>query len=144
MALNKAHALRLNTKICPVFTANTKEAALGCKTGLVLTVKTYGFRTIRNSSPDSPDGDLWGVRARFYYENIWLLHNMEFVTGFTGWGFWGVWARLNCENRWFSDNLEHAPGIPGSGVIPGRQVWSDHSWLFFIGVVCHRCCKNRF
>ena len=29
MALNKAHVLRLNTKICPVFTANTKEAAFG-------------------------------------------------------------------------------------------------------------------
>ena len=28
-ALNKAHVLRLNTKICPVFTANTKEATKG-------------------------------------------------------------------------------------------------------------------
>ena len=30
MALNKGHVLRLNTKIRPVFTANTKEAAFGC------------------------------------------------------------------------------------------------------------------
>ena len=29
LALNKAHVLRHNTKICPVFTANTKEAAFG-------------------------------------------------------------------------------------------------------------------
>ena len=29
LALNKAHVLRLHTKICPVFTANTKEAAFG-------------------------------------------------------------------------------------------------------------------
>ena len=29
LALNKAHVLRLNTQICPVFTANTKEAAFG-------------------------------------------------------------------------------------------------------------------
>ena len=29
LALNKAHALRLNPKICPVLTANTKEAASG-------------------------------------------------------------------------------------------------------------------
>ena len=27
--LNKAHVLRLNAKICPVFTANTKEATKG-------------------------------------------------------------------------------------------------------------------
>ena len=26
MALNKAHVLSLNTKICPVFASNTKEA----------------------------------------------------------------------------------------------------------------------
>ena len=29
LALNKAHVLRRNTQICPVFTANTKEAAFG-------------------------------------------------------------------------------------------------------------------
>ena len=29
LALNKAHVLHLNTKICPVLTANTKEAAFG-------------------------------------------------------------------------------------------------------------------
>ena len=29
LARNKAHVLRLSTKICPVFTANTKEAAFG-------------------------------------------------------------------------------------------------------------------
>ena len=29
LALNTAHVLRLSTKICPVFTANTKEAAFG-------------------------------------------------------------------------------------------------------------------
>ena len=29
LALNKAHVLRLNTKMCPVFTASTKEAAFG-------------------------------------------------------------------------------------------------------------------
>ena len=29
LALNKAHVLRLNPKICPEFTANTKEAAFG-------------------------------------------------------------------------------------------------------------------
>ena len=29
LALNKAHVLRLNNKICPVFRANTKEAAFG-------------------------------------------------------------------------------------------------------------------
>ena len=29
LALNRAHVLHLNTKICPVFTANTKEAAFG-------------------------------------------------------------------------------------------------------------------
>ena len=29
LALHKAHVLRLDTKICPVFTANTKEAAFG-------------------------------------------------------------------------------------------------------------------
>ena len=28
LALNKTHALRLHTKICPVFTANTKEGRL--------------------------------------------------------------------------------------------------------------------
>ena len=42
LALSKAHVLRLNIKICPVFMANTKEAAFGCKTGLALTIKT-GF-----------------------------------------------------------------------------------------------------
>ena len=29
LALHKAHVLRLNIKICPAFTANTKEAAFG-------------------------------------------------------------------------------------------------------------------
>ena len=29
LALNKAHVIRLNTKICPVFTANTKETIKG-------------------------------------------------------------------------------------------------------------------
>ena len=29
LALNKAHDIRLNTKICPMFTASTKEAAFG-------------------------------------------------------------------------------------------------------------------
>ena len=29
LRLNKAHVLRLNPKICPVVTANTKEAAFG-------------------------------------------------------------------------------------------------------------------
>ena len=31
LALDKAPVLRLNTKICPVFTANTKEAAFDCE-----------------------------------------------------------------------------------------------------------------
>ena len=29
LALNKAHVLHLNTKICPVLTANTKETTKG-------------------------------------------------------------------------------------------------------------------
>ena len=29
LALNKAHVSRLNTKVCALFTANTKEAAFG-------------------------------------------------------------------------------------------------------------------
>ena len=33
--------------------------------GLALTVKTYGFRTIRNSSADSADGDLGGSGLAF-------------------------------------------------------------------------------
>ena len=43
--------------------------------GLTLTVKTYGFHTIRNSSPDSPEGDLVGVRAHSDYENCRFSYN---------------------------------------------------------------------
>ena len=67
--------------------------------GLALTVKTHGFRTVRNSSPDSPDGNLggsglaltiktdgsnsspdsqgviWGVKAHFDNEHRWRSHS---------------------------------------------------------------------
>ena len=43
--------------------------------GLALTVKTYGFRTMWNSSRRS--------RARFDCKNIWFSHNLELVTDAT-------------------------------------------------------------
>ena len=49
--------------------ADSADGDLG-GSGLAFTMKTYGFRTIRNSSADSADDDLgWGFRARFYCEN---------------------------------------------------------------------------
>ena len=44
---------------------------------------------------------IWGVKARFYFENKWFLHNAEFVTRFTGWGCWGVRARFYFETYGF-------------------------------------------
>ncbi len=43
--------------------------------GLVLTVKTCGFRTIWNSSRRS--------RARFDLKNMWFSHNLELVADAT-------------------------------------------------------------
>ena len=35
-----------------------------------------------NSSLDSPEGDLGGVRAHFDHEHTWFSHNLEFIAGF--------------------------------------------------------------
>ena len=43
--------------------------------GLVLTVKTHGFRTIWNSSRRS--------RARFDLKHMWFSHNLELVADAT-------------------------------------------------------------
>ena len=39
------------------------------------------FRTIWNSSPESPDGGL-GVRTHIDFERIWFSHNLKFIARF--------------------------------------------------------------
>ena len=72
---------------------DSPEGDLG-GSGDTLTVRTCGFRTIRNSSPDSLVGDLGGVRVHFDYENTWFSHNLEFIARFAGGCFGGSQGSL--------------------------------------------------
>ena len=66
-----------------------------------MTLKTNGFRAISNSSPDSPEGDLEGVRTHLDSENRCCSHNLEFIAGFAGGWFWGAGLTLTVKTNGF-------------------------------------------